>query len=516
MIPNWYRFIFNVYGEFPAIFFLLFSVILYWDFLNSGGYLRLILSGVLLAFSVETKTLMLIAAFPYLMVIVYYDWRNKRLSLRKYILLAASIILPFLLFRIYLITSLGWDDFYLKQVGYLKFLKYGSLVVGNKPGFINKIVESFKRLTMTTGGITILSIIVSASIASLREIFDKKIKISFLVQFLSISVLMIAFWYFFINRSNEFRHLIPLVVLSLVMTISFFAQIFTRIRYSRPLIVLIALILLISNKSTLISNTINMSSNLKRELINEERLAKFVRNSENLKFQYIGWFQVPDISFKSGRSFCDINQDNCHQKGAKRSNIIFTNDEYSENRNDYLYYFRYKCSKELYRHENDVVCEDFLNGYSDDEFRYLMEKEAVVCDEIYFKEFGTGKCDRQIKYGNYHNYGAVDYVMIAQDFATWIKNDYEHNSLVINGYVPEGLKGQKLKYYIDDKLIKEVTLDKDKINFTHVITKSSDVNKSIFKLRIISSKSIKPIYFRGLGYDFRNISLAVNSISQID
>lgn len=344
--PKLFSLGFGLLGEIPALFYFLISIIFLHKFYGTSKAVFVFYSGIFVALSYLTKTVMLISIPAILFVMVLDNIGSirsqRRINLTPIALFIVGFFTPLFIFELYKFHSLGpaayslwWSDqanAILKQAG----LSEG---FADTTGIIAK---ALKHLGLLASYINIneiiivifIIILITFSCAIIFHIYGKR-KMAWRVDFenifgptkelliLLLVTLSYLGWWILITPTEKtwYRRVINGVILYEFCVVIFIYFIYAayqkRVQFTNkrsikyyeigktaiPMIILAVCFL-----------NINNTGNLNITFDNEEdktwvlETGNFIdKLPEESEFFGVGWWQAPNIAFVSGKNFNDIN-----------------------------------------------------------------------------------------------------------------------------------------------------------------------------------------------------------------
>lgn len=315
-IPGAMLYLFEVIGELPAISFLLLAFFFLSRYYKNtcNGYEYLIISGLMLGFSVETKFIMLLSLPAFLLLFFLESHKSSFKKVTKdFLILLISAFIPSLLFIVFQISQSNVSEFIQNKKEFVSFLKNNA---GSGVGMqsLSRIDIFLKHLEVTKNDLGIVWVGWFGILLSLTYFLYWCVRKKFFIGItLLLFLLTYSIWWFFINGSFWMRHFIPaLVILFIILAMLIGIFIENLHKRKRVIFSIIAMFLLFFSLNFLKMDTLlsNFNITVYKYTYNtyEEAQFFFKRNLLTNDVYYRGWWQVPEISLFSKKPFLDLNK----------------------------------------------------------------------------------------------------------------------------------------------------------------------------------------------------------------
>ena len=346
--PSLFDFGFGLYGEIPAIFYFILSLIFLHKYQDESKLIYILLSGSFLGLGYLTKTVILITIPAFVLVAILESLFNSPNKIKHLIqsqgIFISGFITPILFFEIFKLSSLGVESYskwwntmlvaVLMQAGVSEgFVDTSGIVIKllahldllSSYLFANKWIIVFSLVFIITAYMTILLRFINAK--KNREPQERFTEKSTSLDFIVLLTVTISYfgWWLLITPTQKAWHrriINGTILLDIcVIVIIYFAYDYFIHKSYRPnnqnrfyrlksiSDILILIVSVISFVHILRSdwNTISFKdTDLK---ISSMNAGDYIRNLPRDAIIFgVGWWQAPIISFTSGRDFLDINQ----------------------------------------------------------------------------------------------------------------------------------------------------------------------------------------------------------------
>lgn len=341
LTPSLFSYGFGLYGEIPALSFLLFSTIILNKFFKFRAPYFAFLSGLALGLSVLTKTVMLIS-LPSIFLVFLLNFLEEtrniglpqknwmRLLSKPLFLFMTGFLVPIALFEIYKIKLMGTTNYLIQWKGLLiEILGQAGITdrYGETLGVYDKLLNHLTLFHKYTGiSPLILTLLLTFTTISLVGLLYYRKQSEFLKsQTPTINVLAVItlvstsyfVWWLLITPSQKawYRRIFNgtvLLEISTIIATALITKILSSIkmRHRIPLIFLIHLPLLTMLIGFLLHGSyhnlfISFYSTTEKTAI--YNIANVINSlPKESKFYGMGWWQAPAISFAANKDFSDL------------------------------------------------------------------------------------------------------------------------------------------------------------------------------------------------------------------
>ena len=511
-------------GEVASFFYYLVAIILGLNFFSTNKLSCLLLSGIFLTLSYQSKTIMIFAVIAYLIAFIWLGLASKKIiKIHNLFIFILFFLIPIFLYNIIQLISLDYSDFINKQKQFIIILKSFGSGLNNK---INLFQSLINHINIFNEQINIPFLILFLLMIILLIYFLIKIKyhdIDFIFLNLFIFSFIYFVWWFFINSTGWIRHftqgILAIILLFILLIYDFFDRFFDnkKFRFGSYLFLIISPFLLYINNPAVLKNNFYVSF-FKEQYSRQLNISNFINNKlMTSKIYYYGWWQSPEISFLSQKTFLNADRFSPDNNIDEGNFLILTQIQKALDPNSYAYNLN-RCREIIYNDNNgNIIGKIFPYFYSEDEYFYMSKNINKINSELDFLSDSING-EFQIVNGIYYYTKDIKGRWINGDFSFWIKLKPEKD-ILIEGWIPNFILPQEISIYINDDLIK-------KDNFTtggniNLFVPKSVLNRyenySIVKIRLLSNNSIIP-QLTGLNSDDRKLSLVLTKIyfSHID
>lgn len=332
-VPNSLLYVFEVIGEFPSVIFLIFSFISLHKYATSEkqDWKLLLFAGLIFGLSVETKLIMILA-LPAIVMFFILDARERNYakSFKELSGFIASFLLPIILFRVFLISQLGFQKFILNQKNLFEFIK------GNSGSGVG--VKTFSLTEMFVRHLSVIN--TELGISTVGWIFLNSVLVFFFFMlvkkkmYASASLVLFFFtysvWWFFLNGSFWLRHYIPGIIIMFVLLGFMFCSLIDESRHERSRVVFSAALLfgvafsLNLIKMDTVRSTFSLHRYQKESSSYYEAVDFIKKHQSSGNMYYRGWWQVPELALFSEKPFLNLDNENVDTK-SRKNYLILTN-----------------------------------------------------------------------------------------------------------------------------------------------------------------------------------------------
>jgi hypothetical protein len=476
------------YGEFPTLFFLLLSILLLEKWVTSRFRNSfLFFSGIVSGLAFLTKVIALLHITGLLFTIIAVSIVQRRI--RNSIIFLIGFFIPMLLWEIYKFCALykfyGTSEAYIE---WWKIIKGGIIRKGigtaGKGLFIKRFSQNLTELSKilkVSKHILILSIFFSFGyyLIELINIFKRdflKEKFVLKFSFFAITFLHLTWWLFFSPDPWFRRAIIGIVMWKMVVASSailFFGKILLRkklisfVEVVKKCISVIFLIICIKGVLTPDIKLITWSFHPSPKLVAQKKMAKIIqtlpKESEILTYS---WWQCPDISFLSGRTFKDITNPDVQQETEKRLSYVLLGEEQKFLDPKSYWWVKDSIIGKKVAEEGNYELYEFTNGnYHPSQSEFILKNAPFErwASEIDFVKKNYHETQLGIGFGWPRQNG----ILIGQLAIVWLKYNGE-KKLFIKGYVPPDLQFKEpltTTIFVNETPLKPIYLENNGIFF---------------------------------------------------
>lgn len=305
-IPNFIITSLRLYGEIPALAFLLLSLIFFLSFLKKKQLYALLLCGLFAGLSFSTKYIM-IFAFPSILIafISSHINANKKQLAANLFILVFGMIIPESIFRLYHLMTVGPARF-LEDIKNL-FLYYQNLNLLTHLESTSGNILYDHLFSLKVFGISPLAPIAFFIFAGISFIYSIRSK-KYALQAMIIFGILIYLRWLFLTQNTLIRHLLPSLVVVNMLLSAFIIAISEKIDQKRSKILVIALICLVGIAVIQSSAKVFLDYNIKihvyKKMSQEQnRIANFISTQENAVFYHLLGHSVPEYALLTGKKF---------------------------------------------------------------------------------------------------------------------------------------------------------------------------------------------------------------------
>jgi hypothetical protein len=347
LTPSLFSYGFGLYGEIPALSFLILSTIFFSRFYRSHSYSSVFFSGLALGLSVLTKTVMLLTIPSILLVFLTNSLgevnnvgclKKKvvgwlQILLKPLFIFMGGFLIPLVSFEIYKVNLMGVSEYLSWWKGQVIEILGQAGVTGkytDSLGIYDKFLTHLKLFHSYTGIPPLILILllsfISIGFISLLYGYKGRIIISqdpspdviasaliiYLVTFLYF------IWWLLITPTQKawYRRILNgsiLLEIGVIITVALLTKttLQSKLRPRKnaivmilhlPSLILITHFLLYGSYNNLAINFANTP-----EKVSIHKIASLIRSlPENSKFYGVGWWQAPAISFAADKNFSDL------------------------------------------------------------------------------------------------------------------------------------------------------------------------------------------------------------------
>jgi len=529
--PRLFDFGFGLYGELPSLFFLVMGIIAISEYqiARSKGYL--VLSGLMLGLGYLTKVVALLAVPSFLLILfcdAYVEGGKRafeilRKLIYKLLFFFGGLALPVFLFELFKLRVLGLNNYMAWWHGLLiEALKQAGVVQGyaDTTNIVEKLAKHLDVLLQENlGGFLLLSVIVLLVFVfkvvhdSISQTQDKKhLRIALSYGLVIIFLLSLTYfsWWLLVTPTQKawYRRIINgVVLLEILIPASMYIILnvmgpFLRGRLGYDICLwlrrfLLVLIFVYFSIRLVNSNNLVITFADSSQKVAIEEVAQFLRNlPESSEVFGYGWWQAPQISFASGKSFKDIYRNSLMARPGAKSEKYLVVDCYDATREyeNVLSHYNSKLVKAsacyyVYKLESRLP---FYSDFTEN------ERRAVDYNHVDFRKNNLNVAVRNIYVGEQNNNGKW-----AQSSSGLLLRYKGEQSLRVSIWVPDlsnyNANNIHLKVYVNRKVQREFDITEGGIK--ELIMPISGVEGDVVEISIVCDHVLEK------GGDYRELSI---------
>jgi hypothetical protein len=534
-LPLIFYFGLRIFGEIPAILFLLLGIIA----LERG---RLFISGIFIGMSVLTKITFLIVVFPVVLLLVIELLSNShhhpRTIVRYYLWFLLGFVLPNVGWELVKLISLG-------IVGYVENLRGLLNLFLSSSGIHNTVATASTQARIETLSqpftyippllvLIILLLILFHNVFLVWNSYQQNgwSRVSRMHLFLVVFSTVYLFWFLISANAGWWRHILPGFILITILTGSSLAAFIKWVtnyflgKFTEKSICLsilwssIAVIIFIGFGFIIIepayAQSLRIKNELNNDLLNNQiELANKISELSNDGglIGYWGWWQSPEISFLSQADFFDIN----------KSKTLAMFDQSLRNGIDayVLIAPAQRISEPEIWHQEMFYCGELIfetNGYQ--LFTYI-PGDATTAQLQYLRKRGVPITGSTYTFGpesTPHTYSGTGIYIdgwMAQKANVWFEKGDNQKKLLIRGNINLDFFNSDeilVRVYVMDSLIQEKVINRTG-DFQWLIGLPNVYSSyDVLKVSLIADQFFVPSNL-GINNDPRELSIMIKEIS---